>query len=166
VKTLLGISLASLLAVTALVGGWSLGERAYADGVASVDAGPAPPAATGIATSPAAEPTSTVTVIAAEAVPTEPTEQAGLVLRLWKGGAIPAALIIAVWSLLLVLRRWVPWLGEGKRAVYLGVAVTFVGAFVERASAGSTPTLGMLLAAAATAVGAVMSPVSKAEVAK
>jgi hypothetical protein len=151
-KTLLIIGIVLAGTLGAYLGGEHLGRMAYADGVASVDAGPVPPAAAGIATSPAE-------VTAAPAlVPLEPTEQAGLVMRLWKGGAIPAALIVAVWSLLLVLRRWVPWLGEGKRAVYLGVAVTFVGAFVERAAAGSTPTLGMLLAAAATAVGAVMSP--------
>jgi hypothetical protein len=126
-------------------------DAAYADGIASVDAGPAPPV-------------STVTVLAAESVPdpvAAPVETAGEVHRLWKSGAILPAIIVALWALLLLARKWVPWLSEGKRAVYLGIAVTFVGAFVERAAAGSTPTLGMLLAAAATAVGAVMSPTGK-----
>jgi hypothetical protein len=149
----LAISLLSLLAV--FVSRIAV-DAAYADGIASVDAGPAPPAA-GIATSPA----STVTVLAAEQVPdpvAAPVETASLVQRLWKSGAILPALLVGLWALLLLARKWVPWLSEGKRAVYLGIAVTFVGAFVERAAAGSTPTLGMLLAAAATAIGAVMSP--------
>jgi hypothetical protein len=146
----LAISLLSLLAV--FVSRIAV-DAAYADGIASVDAGPAPPVA-GIATSP----TSTVTVLAAEAVPTEPVEQASLVARLWNSGAIIPALLIAAWALLLLLSKWVPWLREGKRAVYVGIALTFLSAFVERAAMGSTPTLGMLLAAAATAVGAVMSP--------
>jgi hypothetical protein len=144
-RYILSISLLSLLTLFVLR---MAHDAAYADGIASVDAGPAPPV-------------STVTVLAAESVPdpvAAPVEAASLVQRLWKSGAILPALLVGLWALLLLAKRWVPWLREGKRAVYLGIAVTFLSAFVERAAVGMTPTLGMLLAAGATAIGAVMSP--------
>jgi hypothetical protein len=160
---IIGIVLAG--SIGAYLGGEMLGRMAYADGIASVDAGPAPPNASARPDSAAPNAAGSLASDTPTPVPdpvAAPVETAGEVHRLWKSGAILPAIIVALWALLLLARKWVPWLSAGKRAVYLGIAVTFVGAFVERAAAGSTPTLGMLLAAAATAVGAVMSPTGAA----
>jgi Flp pilus assembly protein CpaB len=148
VKTARYILIISLLSLLAVFISRIAVDAAYADGIASVDAGPAPPV-------------STVTVLAAESVPdpvAAPLETASTVHRLWKSGHIPAAVIVGLWALLMLAQRWVPWLREGKRAVYIGIGLTFLGAFIERATQGNTPTLEMLLAAGITAVAAVLSP--------
>lgn len=80
------------------------------------------------------------------------------VRALWRSGALPAALILAAFTVLVVLRRTVPWFAAGRRAVYLAAAIGGLGMLVEMTADGATPNLSMLLVALTTTVSLAMRP--------
>lgn len=77
-----------------------------------------------------------------------PQETASEVTKLWKGGAMVCAVILALFALLTWASKHIAWLEMGKRAAYVATALTFLAVLVEPASRGTTPTLPMLMSAA------------------
>jgi hypothetical protein len=157
------ILLASLIALAALVGGMAVGDLAYADGIASVDAGPAPPAA-GIATSPAAD--------VPAAPPADPIAAPGDFIddtreAYQRGGWLGATLLL-LYGALLVLQRWIAYLRTGWRKVVIASALTALVALIAALSNGDPPTFSLvantLVAAALLAIKTVAAP--SGEVAK
>ena len=112
--------------------------------------------------------TAAVTVAGA-AVPdiaSDPVASASLVLQLWKGGTIPAALIVAVFLGLTFASRKVAWLSKGYAALVSASVLAGLAVIIEPATRGTTPTASMigsaLLAAVALALKGQPAPV-KAE---
>lgn len=118
-----------------------------------VDAG-APVADVAAETAPAAE-----TPPAAMPDPAaDPLATASLVVRLWKSGALVPAIVVALFALVVIASRYVSWLGQGKRAVYTAGAVAALALLAEPASRGTTPNLGMIVAAIGAFVALVFPP--------
>lgn len=92
-----------------------------------------------------------------------PIEFGRFVKSMWKSGAILPALIVAVFALLIVAKKRIPWLNEGKRAVYSAAAFTFLATIAEPASRGTTPTINMVIAAIGAALALVLRPIPKAQ---
>lgn len=83
---------------------------------------------------------------------TDPVESVSLVVSLWKGGTIPAALIVAVFLGLTVAARSVPWLARGYAAIISASVLAGLAVIIEPASRGTTPTAGMIISALFAAV--------------
>ena len=82
-----------------------------------------------------------------------PGDAVSMLSSLWKSGAVLATLVVALYFAALLAGRWVPWLrGNKRRAAITGSAITALAAIAEPASRGTTPTVAMVMAAAATAV--------------
>lgn len=102
---------------------------------------------------------SAVAIVSALPDPIEnPAGSIDTVTRLWRSGAIPAALIVALYLVGIVLARKVPWFVEGRRAAYTAAAVGMLATLAEPASRGTTPSLSMGIAALATALALALSP--------
>lgn len=146
---------ACILAAAIPLGALGLSHLAYAEGQADApalfDAGPTAPPPTAFAPSGVADD-------AEDAVPTAPPaftlDPAGdplgtgsLVWRLWRGGALIPALLVGIFGLLVLASRYVAWLSEGRRAVYTAAAIAGLGMLAEPATRGTTPNMGMVIAA-------------------
>lgn len=79
-----------------------------------------------------------------------PAESISRVSELWRSGAMSAAIIVAAFFVLLVLRSRLPWLQEHSRAVWISAAVAGLAVAVDGIQRGETPNLSMLVVAAAT----------------
>lgn len=77
---------------------------------------------------------------------------------LWRSGAIVAAIIVGTFFLLAFLSRTVPWLSQGKRAVYTAAAVGALSTLADAASTGSAPVPAVIVSALSTAIALVLSP--------
>jgi hypothetical protein len=152
------ILLASLIALAALVGGMAVGDLAYADGIASVDAGPAPPAAAGIATSPTAD--------VPPAPPADPIADPGDFIddtrEAYQNGGWLGATLLLLYGALLVLQRWIAYLRTGWRKVVIASTLTALVALIAALSNGDPPTFSLvantLVAAALLAIKTVAAP--------
>lgn len=116
--------------------------------VAPFDAGPelAPAAGSG----------SAVVIPAAAPLPdpvAAPVESLGLLQLAWKGGGLPATLIVVLFFALTLARKYVAWLREGWRRLVVSALLGGLVILVERIAAGTTPTLGMVLGAMGAAIG-------------
>lgn len=105
------------------------------------------------------------------ALPTEPIENLGAsiseVSGLWRSGLYSSALILLGYMILLALSLKVPWFTKGKRAVYLGAALGFLGTIIQSAAdAGTTPNLQMTLTAGLTAAALILNPTKASEIAE
>jgi len=121
-----------------------------ADAAAALDAG-APPGAP-LSLSGSADAAATTPAVLPD--PAEsPAEAVSMLTSLWKSGAIPSVLILALYFAAVLAGRWVGWLrGSKRRAAITGAALALLTTLAEAASRGTTPTLAMFLAGAATAV--------------
>ena len=117
----------------ALKGGAALADTG--SGSATVDAAPATPPA-----------------IDAPAPDTDPIGFGGKVLQLYRAGALVPAVLLALFGVAVFLRARFGWFKTGKQAVYVAAAVTALTMLAEPASRGTTPNIGMILAALAAAV--------------
>lgn len=93
--------------------------------------------------------------VAGAAVPdpvADPVGSASLVVQLWKGGSLPAALIVAVFLALTVASRKIAWLAKGYAAIVTASILAGLAVVIEPASRGTTPTAGMVIAAIAASV--------------
>lgn len=90
-----------------------------------------------------------------------PIEFGRFVKALWKSGAIMPALIVAVFAVLIVARKRIAWLNEGKRAAYTAAVFAFLAAIIEPASRGTTPTMNMLIGAIGAALALLAKPTTK-----
>lgn len=169
-RLILSISLAVAASTAAVVGGLQLGSYVHAQGMTDggVAAGSAAPAAaptpaaapvSSPSTPAAAAPSSPATTAAAVPVvdPIEhPVETASQVSKLWRNGQIPSAIIVAVFSLLVVARKKFAWLQKGWQAIAVGGVVSGLTILVtDQLVAGQTPNLSMVLSAVIAAIAAV-----------
>lgn len=126
----------------ALVGGYvatdAIWSAAYADGVADAGA------------ESAADPASTLPDPAAD-----PTGAAELVWSVWKGAKVPALILSAFLLAVFAMKKW-PRLNKGRTGKYLAAAVAATLLIAERAQAGDTPSVAMLVSAIGTFALAVM----------
>ncbi|MGE0547631.1 MAG: hypothetical protein AB7O24_01145 [Kofleriaceae bacterium] len=91
----------------------------------------------------------------------DPGRTVDQVTKLWRSGAITAALIVGSCSLLMILRYRVQWLQEGKRAAYVAAVIGALGTLVDAINRGSTPTLSMVVVSIALAIALVRDPIPK-----
>lgn len=77
---------------------------------------------------------------------------------LWRSGAIVAAIIVGSFFVLAFASRTVPWLSQGKRAVYTAAAVGALSTLADAASTGSPPVPAVVVSALSTAIALVLSP--------
>jgi hypothetical protein len=77
---------------------------------------------------------------------------------LWRSGFIVAAIIVGAYFLLAFAARTVPWLSEGKRAVYTAASVGALSTLADAASTGSAPVPAVIVSALSTAIALVLSP--------
>lgn len=87
-----------------------------------------------------------------------PVESISFVVKLWKTGTMPAAIIVGLFLLLTALSRKVKWLQSGYAAVVTAALLGAGAMLVERASAGTTPTFAMFTSAFVTAVALALKP--------
>lgn len=88
----------------------------------------------------------------------DPLGFADRVSALWRSGAIPGALILAAFGVLVVLRAKVAWFREGHRAVYVAALIGGLGFLVDAMASGATPNLSMIMIAASTTVALALNP--------
>lgn len=88
----------------------------------------------------------------------DPLGVASLVYRLWKGGQLVPAVIVGVFAALVLASRKVAWLKEGRRAVYTTAIVAGLAMIAEPASRGTTPNVGMIVAALAAMAALIFPP--------
>jgi hypothetical protein len=145
---IIGIVLAG--SIGAYLGGEMLGRMAYADGIASVDAGPAPPAAEVQSPAPPADP------IAAPGDFIDDTREA------YQNGGWLGATLLLLYGALLVLQRWIAYLRTGWRKVVIASTLTALVALIAALSNGDPPTFSLvantLVAAALLAIKTVAAP--------
>lgn len=84
----------------------------------------------------------------------EPSE----VVALWKSGALTPAIILGLFIGLMWLSRHVTWLQKGSQAALIASLLSGCAVLVERAAAGTTPTLGMILSAVGASALLFMNP--------
>lgn len=82
-----------------------------------------------------------------------PGESLGLLQLAWKGGGLPATLIVGLFFALTLARKYVAWLRAGWRRLVVSALLGGLVILVERIAAGTSPTLGMVLGALGAAVG-------------
>jgi hypothetical protein len=164
VKTVLIAAAMMFAAVMAFY--WLSQSIAAGQPAPNLDAGAAEvqPAAGDIATAPAAKPPESVPAAPVVAAP-DPTYDPGgfvdAVRKLWSGGALVPAVLLALYGVLLLARSKVTWLQTGKRAVYTAAILTFLTGCAEAASRGNTPTLGVIVGALFGAITLALQPVPK-----
>lgn len=81
---------------------------------------------------------------------------------LWTNGAFVPAIIVVAFAVLIVARKRIAWLAEGKRAAYSAAGFAFFATIAEPASRGTTPTLSMWLAGIGAALALLAKPTPKA----
>ena len=110
--------------------------KGEADRVAELDAGVAP-----------AGPTVAPPIVLPDPI-AQPAEAGNAVWTLYKDGALAPAVVLAVFFLLVALRNKLPYFKTGRRAAVVAAVLGGVTMLAERAGAGVTPNLSMLVAAA------------------
>lgn len=153
-----------LLAVLSLAAGMffadSVHRQAWADGYASVDGGAVPAAAPSAPVAAPLEMTAPdaparATAPAPTALPDpvkDPQAEASLVMKLWRSGAIPSAVIVAAFALLALARAHLGWLKKGRQAVIAAALLGGLAMLAADAAAGHTPNVSMLMTSLMTAV--------------
>lgn len=87
------------------------------------------------------------------------------IAELWRNGQIVPALILGVFVALTFASRKIAWLSEGNRGVYVAAALSGIGLLAERALAGTTPNLSMIVGAVTATVLALTNARAPAHVA-
>lgn len=87
-----------------------------------------------------------------------PIESVSLVVKLWKTGTIPAALIVAVFLGLTAASRKIAFLQKGYAAIIAASVLGGLAMLIERASQGTTPTASMVISALLAAVALALKP--------
>jgi len=77
----------------------------------------------------------------------DPAESAGVVWKLYKAGHLVPALIVLAFFLLMLAQRWVAWLRTGYRKLAVASVLAGLAMIAERAAAGTSPNLPMLMGA-------------------
>lgn len=158
---------AAMMFVAVMAFYWLSQSIAAGQPAPNLDAGAAvaaPPVATSdIATAPAKPPESVpvAPVVAAPDPVADPGGFVDAVRKLWRGGALVPAVLLALYGLLLLARTKIAWLQTGKRAVYTAAVLTFLTGCAEAASRGNTPTLGVIVGALFGAITLALQPVPK-----
>ncbi len=77
----------------------------------------------------------------------EPAESASTVWKLYKAGHVVPAIIVLAFFLLMLAQRWVAWLRTGYRKLAVASVLAGLAMIAERAAAGTSPSLPMLMGA-------------------
>lgn len=85
------------------------------------------------------------------AVDTSPIDQASFAWKLYKGGHLVPALIVAAFFVLFLLERRIAWLRTGYRKVAVASLLGGLGMLAERVASGSTPNTMMVMGAVGAA---------------
>jgi hypothetical protein len=133
---IIGIVLAG--SIGAYLGGEMLGRMAYADGIASVDAGPAPPAADRDVKPDNVAPPTIADPVAA------PADFIDDMRGSYQKGGWLAVTLALIYGLLLVLQRWIAYLRTGWRKVVIASALTALLALIAALSNGDPPSLALV----------------------
>lgn len=88
----------------------------------------------------------------------QPVESVSFVVKLWKGGAMVSAIIVALFLGLLAASRKIKFLQTGYAAIAVASLLGGCAMLVERAAEGTTPTFAMFLSALVTAVALALKP--------
>lgn len=91
----------------------------------------------------------------------DPVATGSLVWKLYKGGALVPAILVGLFAVCIFLSRYVKWLSEGKRAVWMAGALAGLALLAEPASRGTTPNLAMIVAALSAMTALILAPESK-----
>lgn len=75
----------------------------------------------------------------------EPVVAVNQAVTLYKSGALIPAIVLGVFFVLFVLRAKIPWLRTGNRAAVTAALLVAATMLAERAAAGTTPNLSMVL---------------------
>jgi hypothetical protein len=92
-----------------------------------------------------------------------PVESVSFVVKLWKTGTMPAAIIVGLFLLLTALSRKVTWLQKGYAAIATASLLGGCSMLIERAAAGTTPNAAMFASALVTAFALALKPTKAAE---
>lgn len=87
-----------------------------------------------------------------------PVESVSLVVKLWKSGTMPAAIIVGLFLVLTVLSRKVTRLQKGYAAIIIASALGGCSMLIERAASGTTPTAQMFMGAIVAALALALKP--------
>jgi hypothetical protein len=161
VTTVLLVALIALAASLALMRGVAGAQTAPDLGLDAGVSSPAAQPAAAAVTPPAPEAVPAAPAVAAPDPVADPGGFVDSVRKLYKGGALVPAILLAAYGLLVLLRSKVLWLRTGKRAVYTAAAVTFLTGCAEAAARGTTPTLGVIVGALFAAITLALQPVPK-----
>lgn len=88
----------------------------------------------------------------------DPIESVSFVVKLWKTGTMPAAIIVALFLLLTALSQKVAWLKKGYAAIIVAAVLGGCSMLIERAAAGTTPNAAMFVSALVAAVALALKP--------
>ena len=151
IKKLVPIVLGLSLGYALMSGCFEFG-RAHADGSALVaDAGSA-------AVPPAHTCTLDGKAVDCSTISEHPAETVSAITKLWKGGALVPAIIVALFAVFSIASRRIAWLTKDHRAAYTASGLAFLTVLVEPASRGTTPTLAMVMTALTAAVALFINP--------
>lgn len=93
----------------------------------------------------------------------DPVESVSFVVKLWKAGTMPAAIIVGLFLLLTALSRKLPWLQKGYAAIVTASLLGGCSMLIERAAAGTTPNAAMIASALVTALALALKPKAEAK---
>lgn len=88
----------------------------------------------------------------------DPVESVSFVVKLWKTGTMPAAIIVALFLLLTALSQKLKWLQRGYAAIATASLLGGCSMLIERAAAGTTPNAAMFMSALVAAVALALKP--------
>lgn len=81
-----------------------------------------------------------------------PLESGSLLLKLYKGGHLVPAIVLALFFALTLAQRWIAWLRTGWRKLAVAASLAGLGMLAERAAEGATPNMMMLMGAFGAAI--------------
>lgn len=87
-----------------------------------------------------------------------PIESVSFVVKLWKSGTMPAAIIVGLFLLLTALSKKIKALQKGYAAIVVASVLGGCSMLIERAAAGTTPNLAMFTSAIVAAVALALNP--------
>lgn len=92
----------------------------------------------------------------AHATPVDPvTDPGGWLSQLrtdWNNGAYVAVVLLILFGALMIARKYVPWLREGRRAVIVASVGTFITTIIMGLTGNKFPGLPLIIAAASSSI--------------
>lgn len=118
--------------------------------VAAADAQPLVDAGVPVLVAPTVDDARGLPPIAAPAPEPDPVATVNTVTKLWRSGAIPSAIIVAAFFVLVILRNRVQWFHDHGWATWMSLAIGGLAVAVDAVQRGDTPNMSMMLTALTT----------------